>query len=146
MEKITESDLDAVIQHVELGGSVATRTDRRTGPRLPVFRTDQQKYAMAKYQQLKKVDVREAQRFAWECRIKSQYGLSPEAFARIYERQDHKCAICRAKLHLDHMTHIDHSHKTNNVRGLLCAGCNSKVGAVESCDLNRILHYIKSRK
>lgn len=54
-----------------------------------------------------------------------KYGITLEEWKQILERQGNACAICgdrKAKLV------IDHSHKTNKVRGLLCNQCNTGLG------------------
>lgn len=40
------------------------------------------------------------------------------------------CAICRKPF--VKTPHVDHRHIDGKVRGLLCAGCNTKVASVES--------------
>jgi hypothetical protein len=54
-----------------------------------------------------------------------KYGITLEEWKQMLERQGNACAICgdrEAKLV------IDHSHKTNKVRGLLCNHCNTGLG------------------
>lgn len=46
----------------------------------------------------------------------------------LYEKQDSKCAICRVDL-LKPV--VDHNHETGEVRGLLCASCNTGLGQFE---------------
>lgn len=66
---------------------------------------------------------------AYERDIKRLYGITPERLAEIYTLQNGKCAICRtSELELTKRLHIDHNHETGNVRGLLCAKCNSGLG------------------
>ncbi len=47
----------------------------------------------------------------------------------IEEAQAGGCAICRQPLTTSR--HIDHSHATGFVRGVLCASCNTKLGWYE---------------
>lgn len=63
--------------------------------------------------------------------IKVLYGITVEDYARMFKAQRGRCAICRttevgqtAKKNLC----IDHCHKTNKVRGLLCFRCNRALG------------------
>ena len=64
------------------------------------------------------------------------YGLLPEEFDRMMERQDYKCACCSRHL-LDlnsKQVHIDHNHALEKedlgfVRGILCGQCNVGLGA-----------------
>ncbi len=55
------------------------------------------------------------------------YGISKEEFLALYIRQNKSCAICK-KFFSKNKLHIDHNHKTNKVRGLLCMHCNFGIG------------------
>lgn len=57
-----------------------------------------------------------------------KYGLSPEEFQAMHDKQEGKCAICLT-VPSDGLV-IDHSHKTNKVRELLCNRCNPAVGMI----------------
>jgi hypothetical protein len=49
----------------------------------------------------------------------------------LLEYQNHKCAICKESDWFNSL-HVDHYHKTGEVRGLLCGGCNRRaVGTYE---------------
>lgn len=59
-------------------------------------------------------------------RIGREYGMTPDEYQALLAFQDGLCAICdmrpkKIKLH------VDHSHKTGQVRGLLCENCNHKL-------------------
>ena len=54
------------------------------------------------------------------------YGISLENIKGLLQEQDEKCAICNSVL--DNHFHIDHCHKTNFVRGILCNRCNVGLG------------------
>jgi len=45
----------------------------------------------------------------------------------LYKSQEGRCAICHKKLTLM-SAHLDHDHKTNKVRGILCSNCNTAIG------------------
>lgn len=60
------------------------------------------------------------------------YGITHEQYEEMLERQSHKCAICESAEHglrkeAKHWP-IDHCHKTNLVRGVLCTNCNQALG------------------
>jgi hypothetical protein len=57
-------------------------------------------------------------------RLKTNYGLSLEAFNLLKCLQRHRCAICGNIRKLS----VDHNHETGSVRGLLCGGCNGAIG------------------
>lgn len=53
----------------------------------------------------------------------AKYGITPERELELFELQRGMCAICR-KRQVDRRLAVDHDHKTNEVRGLLCKRCN----------------------
>ena len=63
--------------------------------------------------------------------FKYKYGITVDEYEAMLVEQDHRCKICgtkdeessRGKLY------VDHDHKTKKVRGLLCHGCNTGLGA-----------------
>jgi hypothetical protein len=65
-----------------------------------------------------------------ESRLKQEYGLTNEGYDAILKSQFGLCAIC-GKEQADkrgHRLHVDHCHKTGQVRGLLCSNCNQGIG------------------
>ena len=60
-------------------------------------------------------------------KIKCVYGLSKQDYDTLIASHGGKCAICKK----DAKLHIDHDHKTNKVRGLLCAKCNKAIGLLD---------------
>ncbi len=68
---------------------------------------------------------------AW--RRKRKYGLTADAHAAILSAQNALCGVCgnpeyRVRLGKALPLHVDHDHKTGEVRGLLCTDCNLGVG------------------
>ncbi len=63
-------------------------------------------------------------------RLKSLYGITPEAYDVILQIQNNCCAICRCKFPQDskRLPAVDHCHKTNFIRGILCSPCNTGIG------------------
>jgi hypothetical protein len=60
---------------------------------------------------------------------KRKYGLTPEIKQQLLWQQHDACAICGYEFGQklgDY--HIDHCHKTGNVRGILCDRCNRGLG------------------
>ncbi len=80
-------------------------------------------------------------------------GITIEDYHKMVEKQNNKCAICHQYetrkngkgngevLRLS----IDHCHKTNKVRGLLCHACNTAIGKFKDNTINlyRAIRYIK---
>ena len=56
------------------------------------------------------------------------YYLTCEQFDQMLRRSNSRCELCFAATALV----IDHNHRTNAVRGLLCQKCNVRVGKVEA--------------
>ena len=52
-----------------------------------------------------------------------QYGLVPEQYTQLLERQNGVCAICGHPPKTRRLG-VDHDHKTGRVRALLCHTCN----------------------
>lgn len=79
--------------------------------------------------------------------LKYQYGITLIDYNKMFEQQKGKCAIC--KRHQNNLTRtlcVDHDHKTNQVRALLCVTCNTDVSVVED-RLKEMLNYLnKYRK
>lgn len=67
----------------------------------------------------------------WVRRLKNNYNLSKEEYFKILEEQNGKCAICSSD-DPGSSTYsklcVDHCHKTNKIRGLLCFKCNTSLG------------------
>jgi hypothetical protein len=71
-------------------------------------------------------------------KVKHFYGLAPERYKDMLERQDGKCVICDKGettvvngrvLSLS----VDHCHDTGMVRALLCGTCNRLIGLAKEC-------------
>lgn len=57
-------------------------------------------------------------------RLTGKYGIGADEVERLVERQGGVCPICRAAA----AEHVDHDHVTGDVRGILCADCNTGMG------------------
>jgi len=77
---------------------------------------------------------------------KHKYGLTVEEYNSILKRQDGCCAICKSVTSFgpygSQRLAIDHCHKTDNVRGLLCNRCNRALGLLQD-DITVLLSAIK---
>ena len=64
----------------------------------------------------------------------SEYGMTPEEYNNILERQGGMCGnkACTYGKDDDHKLFVDHCHETNVVRGLLCHWCNAAEGFLKS--------------
>jgi hypothetical protein len=79
--------------------------------------------------------------------LKNVYGITLVQYNKMFETQEGKCAICQR--HQNELTRtlcVDHDHKTNKVRALLCVTCNTDVSVVEN-RLEEMTNYLnKYRK
>jgi len=65
--------------------------------------------------------------------LKNKYGITLKEYNVILKKQKYKCAICNitntsSKRKYNKYLSVDHCHKTNKVRGLLCDFCNNGLG------------------
>ncbi len=73
--------------------------------------------------------------------LKGQYGIGTEDKNAMVVAQSSKCKICAKPFSSSRNVHVDHDHKTNRIRGLLCMACNTKLGWFES-NRDTILAYL----
>jgi hypothetical protein len=58
-----------------------------------------------------------------------KYGITLEQYDALLASQNHRCAICPSNSpKAKNGWHVDHDHKTNKVRGILCHHCNTGIG------------------
>lgn len=57
-------------------------------------------------------------------------GFTIELFNKLLVEQEYCCAICSKDIH--ESSHADHNHNTGASRGILCPGCNTLLGRIES--------------
>lgn len=59
---------------------------------------------------------------------KRNYGVTKEKLQLMIEKSSNKCEICKIIFEDTSKINIDHCHKTNSVRGILCSKCNYGIG------------------
>jgi hypothetical protein len=62
-------------------------------------------------------------------RLELRYGITFEVYQDILKKQNNCCAICSNPF--KSKPHVDHCHKTDKVRGLLCGPCNMSLGLMK---------------
>jgi hypothetical protein len=78
-----------------------------------------------------------------------KYGISVAQFAEKLLAQGGKCACCNITFNMEGRASekpcVDHNHKTDEVRGLLCGRCNLAAGNVNDSSLRaeRLAVYLK---
>lgn len=56
------------------------------------------------------------------------YGITPEQYQQLLEKQNYSCAICgKHETDFGRKLAVDHDHKTGEIFGLLCSTCNHQV-------------------
>ena len=78
--------------------------------------------------------------------LKNVYGITLDDYNKMFETQEGKCAICQR--HQNELTRtlcVDHDHKTNKVRALLCVTCNTDVSVVEN-RLEEMTNYLNKHR
>jgi hypothetical protein len=82
---------------------------------------------------------------ARNARLQATYGLTSEEYQKLFDHQGGRCAICR-ETRSKHLA-VDHCHKTEAIRGLLCQRCNGQLlarGARDRPDvLRRAAEYLE---
>jgi len=66
---------------------------------------------------------------------KCLYGITEIQYNEMYSKQNGLCYICNISLNINNEA-IDHCHKTNKIRGILCKKCNSGLGMFNDNILN----------
>lgn len=81
----------------------------------------------------------------WQ-RFQRKYGVSKDQYVVMLASQEHQCKICDRPLINQGRVCIDHSHKTNKVRGILCDRCNRGIGLLQDNPtvLNKAAQYISA--
>lgn len=77
--------------------------------------------------------------------IKKRYGLTREAYQAMVAQQGGACAICGGANPNGHALYVDHCHKTDAVRALLCLYCNHGLGSFRDnpTNMRRAADYIE---
>lgn len=79
-----------------------------------------------------------------EAYLRRKYGLTHVIYRRLLARQGRKCPICQQGFSEARRPVVDHSHKTNRVRGLLCNWCNHRVVSMcERAGLTRVRNTLR---
>ena len=89
-------------------------------------------------------------RGVWLYQLKTKYGITEEDYNNLLEQQNGLCAICKQPPDAGSKgrtwrLHVDHDHRTNEVRGLLCDNCNRGIGLFQESvsNLEAATDYLK---
>jgi len=81
--------------------------------------------------------------------LRRNFNITLEDYNNILKRQKNRCAICGIdKCKTGRNFAVDHCHKTGNVRGLLCALCNTGIGKLNDDIklLKKAIKYLEKAK
>lgn len=82
---------------------------------------------------------------AMKSRLMSKFGMTMEQYKAMETEQGGKCKICgKPPSGRYTVLSVDHDHKTNKVRGLLCMRCNAELGWFEE-HREAALRYLENR-
>ncbi len=77
-----------------------------------------------------------------------RYGITLKEVRAMYTTQNKLCPICGGKMKFggnrNNSAHVDHDHKTQVVRGVICAACNRLLGAAKDniWTLHKAIEYL----
>lgn len=79
--------------------------------------------------------------------LKRTYGISLLDYESMLKKQGGSCAICKNN-DTNRKLAVDHCHKTNKIRGLLCGKCNRAIGMLDDNleNAKNLVEYIKQNK
>lgn len=81
--------------------------------------------------------------------LRNKYNLTLIEYHQKLKDQNHKCAICGVdEIDLERSLCVDHDHRTNIVRELLCSACNTGIGMFKENinSLENAITYLKKHK
>ncbi len=80
--------------------------------------------------------------------LRVKHGLGPDDVDDLLILSSGLCAICdKAFKNTKNEPHLDHDHKTGEVREFLCSRCNTMVGLIEDFRfLKRAVDYVKMHR
>jgi uncharacterized Zn finger protein (UPF0148 family) len=91
-------------------------------------------------------NIEQHRRNARKFKLKNKYGITLEQFDQMMEEQKGLCFLCQKPSPNGRRLSIDHCHKENRVRKLLCEFCNRALGFIERDPawVTRAIEYLKS--
>ena len=92
--------------------------------------------------QWKELNKERVKMYGFETNLRKAYDLTISQYDELLKEQNYVCAICKrperrkeARTDVLRRLAVDHCHKTNKVRGLLCSDCNIAIGLLQD-DVN----------
>ena len=109
------------------------------------YREENRKEILRKQRQYVKEHREERNEYSRKWHLKDKFNLSYEDWLVMWESQNERCAICGEPFISPSNACIDHNHKTNEIRGLLCRKCNAAIGLLNNDSelLKKAIKYLK---
>lgn len=128
----------------ELNEQVRTNSvklERRRAKQRKAARSEKRREQVRKWQSSETGQIA-----CFNANLKSKYGITIDIHNTMMEKQKNACGACRVLLLDRKHAHVDHCHKTNRVRGILCSACNKALGfAHDRIDkLEGLLSYLRN--
>src|SRR6266853_1569057 len=77
----------------------------------------------------RKIRLKAYRTFNAKYKIYNRYGLTVQQYENLLIKQQGRCAICLKECsNHGKKLNVDHNHRTNKIRGLLCHRCNVMLG------------------
>lgn len=99
--------------------------------------------------QWKEINKEKVKEYSVKVNLKNSYNITIEEYDQMLQKQNYVCAICKrperrkeARTDAIRRLAVDHCHKTNKVRGLLCSDCNTAIGLFQD-DVNILQEAIE---
>ena len=79
--------------------------------------------------------------------LKDRYGITLDQYDEMLVAQNSVCAICEGPPKTKPL-YVDHCHTTGRIRGLLCAGCNTKMALIDDGPevMRKFIEYSQEKK
>lgn len=92
-----------------------------------------------------KEEISDSKRRMQRKKLLARHNITIEAYEKMVEQQDNKCAVCRKSPEVGKNLDVDHDHSTGAVRGLLCNKCNTAIARLGDSvsGIQRVLDYLK---
>ena len=74
-----------------------------------------------------------------------KYGITLKQYNELLAAQNGVCILCGKKdayKNKGRNLFVDHNHRTNIIRGLLCSRCNTMIGHIELIGIDKIIDYL----
>lgn len=77
---------------------------------------------------------------------RKKYGITLKQYNKILTDQNGVCILCGTKdayKNKGRNLFVDHNHKINLIRGLLCSRCNTMIGHIELVGIEKVIEYLQ---